>query len=140
MLLPSAEEALQFAYRQSQGHIPCHNKDVVLAMKPSPNNLVNHNAMRKTTRFQRGHSVQYLQVHSGNRYKMDEQEILNTRVTELDYNLSRKFDKYCWGLAVDLHAVHISMAQCGEKSPRRAILTQALEHLGQEGVLHFAPE
>ena len=144
VLLPTTEEAIQFAaYHQSQGHIPCTDKNVILSMKPSPNNLVNHNAMRKTTHFQRGHSVQYLQIHSNNKYKMDEQEKLSTRVLELNYNPSRKFDKYCWNngwLWIYGHAIHISMAQCGDNSPHRTILTQALEHLGQEGMLHFTPE
>eukprot|EP00438_Fugacium_kawagutii_P021550 Skav212526 [mRNA] locus=scaffold3442:23927:25027:- [translate_table: standard] len=143
-LLPTTEEAIQFAaYHQSQGHIPCHNRNVILAMKTSPDNLVNHNAMKKTTHFQTGHSAQYLQVHSGYRYKMDPQEIQTTRILELQYNPCHKFGKYNWNngwMWIYGHAIHITMAQCEEDSPHRTILTQALQHLGQEGMLYFTPE
>lgn len=125
-----------------QGHIPSNNVNVIPATKPDPNNLVNRLAMCKTTRFQRGHSVQYLRVHAGNRYKMTPQEIQRTRVMELA-NPCRKFDKYCWNngwMWIYGHAIHISMAQCGENSPHRAVLTQAFEHLGQAGMLRVSPE
>ena len=145
VFLPTTEEAAQWmAYHMSQFHVKCSTNNVLLAMKPSAQNLCFHNATKRTNHFQRGQSVLYLQIHSPFTYKMDEQEQSSLRVMTMAYDPLTKLKSYVWTKGwtwIYGHAMHVpTMARCPETKPHRTILSQALAHLGQEGTTFFSAE
>eukprot|EP00438_Fugacium_kawagutii_P028998 Skav221416 [mRNA] locus=scaffold355:227353:228306:+ [translate_table: standard] len=145
VFLPSTEEAAQWlAYHMSQFHVKCSTDNVLLAMKPSANNLTFHNATKRTNHFQRGQSVLYLQVHAPYSYKMTEEEQSTLRVMTMAYNPLQKLKSYVWTrgwMWIFGHAMHVAtMARCPETKPHMTILSQALTHLGQEGTTFFNAE
>ena len=52
--------------------------------------------MKKASTFQRGYSVQVLQIHSPFNYKLVEQETSNIRILHMKCNASTKFQNYKW--------------------------------------------
>ena len=92
ILLPTSEEAVQWlAYHQSMGHTMACDQTVVVAVSFEPHNLAHHNAVKKTSSFQRGYSVQVIQVHSPYNYRLTEWERNNLRTMVIDYNAAQKF-------------------------------------------------
>ena len=70
MFLPTVEEAVCCAaYHVSQKHMPATIENVIIGFEPEAFNLA-YNLGQKANHFQRGQSVQFLQVLSPFRYKL----------------------------------------------------------------------
>ena len=138
ILLPTSEEAVQWlAYHQSMGHTMACDQTVVMAVSFDPHNLTHHNAVKKTSSFQRGYSVQVIQVHSPCSYRLTEWERNNLRTMVIDYNAAQKFQEYNWSsgwIWLYGHTMHVqSMLTIGESCCHHTIFQMGLEHLGQFG-------
>ena len=71
IMVPTSEEAIQWlAYHQSQGHTMSNNETVLIAIAFEEHNLIHHMSQKMVTSFQRGYSVQVLQVHAPYNYSM----------------------------------------------------------------------
>ena len=138
IFLPTTEEAVQWlAYHQSVGHTMGDNETVVMAICFDHHNLCHNMAVKKASIFQRGYSVQVLQIHSPFNYKLVEQETNNIRILHMKYNAAMKFQKYKWSngwIWLYGHTMHVeTMIELADSSPHHTILRMALDHLGQYG-------
>ena len=96
-MVPTTEEAIQrLAYHQSMSHTMSSEETIVLAIAFDAHNTVHHMSQQMLTSFQRGYSVQVLQVHAPYDYVFTEAEKNNLRAMYLNYNAANKFDKYNW--------------------------------------------
>ena len=94
IMVPTTEEAVQWlAYHQSMGHTMTGEETIVLAIAFDAHNTV---SQKKLSSFQRGYSVQVLQVHAPHNYRLTEAEKNNLRALHLNYNAANKFDKHNW--------------------------------------------
>ena len=99
IMVPTTEEAIQrLAYHQSMSHTMSSEETIVLAIAFDAHNTVHHMSqiLKMLTSFQRGYSVQVLQVHAPYDYVFTEAEKNNLRAMYLNYNAANKFDKYNW--------------------------------------------
>ena len=70
IMLPTTEEAVQWlAYHQSMGHTMANDQTIVLAITFDLHNMAHHMAVKKLSSFQRGYSVQVLQVYAPHNYR-----------------------------------------------------------------------
>ena len=96
-IVPTTEEAIQWlAYHQSMGHTMTSEETTVLAIAFDAHNMVRHMSQKMLTSFQRGYSVQVLQVHAPYDYHFTEAEKNHLWALYLNYNAANKFDKYNW--------------------------------------------
>ena len=145
VIFPTTEEAIQWlAYHQSMSHTMSSEETIVLAIAFDAHNMVHHMSQKKLSSFQRGHSVQVLQVHAPHNYRFTEAEKNNLRAVHLNYNAANKFDKYNWsnGWIWNYgHTMHVrSMLTISEDSPHHTIFGMALAHLGQFGQSQLPPD
>ena len=145
IMVPTTEEAIQWlAYHQSMGHTMTSEETIVLAIAFDGHNMVHHMTQKKLSSFQRGYSVQVLQVHAPHNYRMTEAEKNHLRAIHLNYNAANKFDKYNWenGWIWNYgHTMHVrSMLTISEDSPHHTIFGMALAHLGQFGQSQLPPD
>ena len=148
VFLPTVEEAVCFAaYHMSQKHMPATMETMVIGFEPQATNLAYNVGQKKVNHFQRGQSVQFLQVLSPCRYKLSNMEKDNLRVMSLDYNPADKFVTYSWNngwVWFYGHAVHLqTMLQeqlKDEQYIHTTLMTQCLQHLGQYGTTMLAPD
>ena len=117
---------------------------IVLAIAFDAHNMVHHMSQKKLSSFQRGYSVQVLQVHAPHNYRFTEAEKNDLRAVHLNYNAANKFDKYSWsnGWIWNYgHTMHVrSMLTISEDSPHHTIFGMALAHLGQFGQSQLPPD
>ena len=121
-MVPTSEEAIQWlAYHQSQGHTMSNNETVLIAISFEGHNLIHHQSQKMVTSFQRGYSVQVLQIHAPFDYQMTNKEMNKMRVMHLQYNAIDKFDRYNWEngwIWLYGHTIHVkSMLTLTESSP-----------------------
>eukprot|EP00439_Symbiodinium_sp_Y106_P086734 s314_g35.t2 len=145
IMVPTMEEAIQWlAYHQSMSHTMSSEETIVLAIAFDAHNMVHRMSQKMLTSFQRGYSVQVLQVHAPYDYVFTEAEKNNLRAMYLNYNAANKFDKYNWsnGWIWNYgHTMHVrSMLTISEDSPRHTIFGMALAHLGQFGQSQLPPD
>ena len=97
IMVPTSEEAIQWlAYHQSQGHTMSNKETVLIAISFEEHNLIHHQSQKMVTSFQRGYSVQVLQIHAPYDYQLTNKEMNKMRVMHLQYNAIDKFDRYNW--------------------------------------------
>ena len=73
VFLPSVEEALCFsAYHMSEKHLPCTMETMVIGFHPQEVNLSYNVGQRKVSHFQRGHSIQFLQILAPHKYVLSD--------------------------------------------------------------------
>ena len=138
IMLPTTEEAIQWlAYHQSMGHTMPSDQTIVLAICFNPYNMATHLTSKKLSSFQRGYSVQVLQVRAPHNYRLTMEEKDNLRAVHLSYNAADKFDRYNWATGWIWnygHTMHVkSMMMLSKDSPHHTIFGMALAHLGQFG-------
>ena len=128
------------SYHASQGHIPAVENNVILAFQPDPINLAYHNGQKRTNHFQRGQSVQFLQVLAPCKYLLSDKENVNMRVMQITYNPAQKFETYCWNngwIWLYGHTIHLQTILQeqlkDEQYVHTTMMTQRLQHLGQYG-------
>ena len=136
----------------SEKHLPCTMETMVIGFDPQAVNLSYNVGQRKVSHFQRGHSIQFLQVMAPYKYKLSDNEKDNLRVMSMDYNPANKFDTYCWNndfLWYFGHAVHIKSLLTQWKAynddeknnyAHNTIMCMCLDHLGLEGTSHLTME
>ena len=73
-----------------------NDQTIVLAISFDLHNMAHHMAGKKLSSFQRGYSVQVLQVHAPHNYRFTEAKKNNVRALHLNYNAANKFDRYNW--------------------------------------------
>ena len=145
IFVPTTEEALTMgAYHTSQGHIPAVENNIILAFNPDPMNLAYHNGQKKTNHFQRGQSIQFLQVLAPCNYLLSNYEKDNMRVM---YNPAQKFEAYSWNsgwIWYYGHTVHLqTMLQeqlKDEQFVHTTLMSQCLQHVGQFGTTMLSTE
>ena len=107
------------------GHTMTSEDTIVLAIAFDAHNMVHHMSQKKLSSFQRGYSVQVLQVHAPHNYRFTEAEKNDLRAVHLNYNAANKFDKYSWsnGWIWNYgHTMHVrSMLTISEDSPHHTI-------------------
>ena len=153
VFLPSVEEALCFsAYHMSEKHLACSMEIMVVGFCPQEVNLSYNVGQRKVNHFQRGHSIQFLQILAPHKYVLSNMEKDNLCVMSLDFNPTMKFDTYCWDndfVWYFGHAVHIKslLLQWKDFSDdeknnfvHNTILCMCLDHLGLEGTSFLSME
>ena len=145
IMVPTSEEAIQWlAYHQSASHTTSNNETVLIAIAFEGHNLIHNTSQKMVTSFQRGYSVQVLQVHAPYNYSMTRTEMDNLRVIHLRYNAIDKFDRYNWQngwIWLYGHTIHVrTMLTIPEDSPHHTIFGMALAHLGQFGQSQLPPE
>ena len=153
VFLPSVEEALCFsAYHMSEKHLPCTMETMVIGFHPQEVNLSYNVGQRKVSHFQRGHSIQFLQVLAPHKYVLSDNEKNNLRVMSLDYSPVNKFDTYCWNngfLWYFGHTIHVKSLLTQWKAynddeknnfVHNTIICMCLDHLGLEGTSHLTME
>jgi hypothetical protein len=138
IFLPTMEESIQWlAYHQSAGHTMGCEETIIVAVTLDDYNMCHNMALRKMSTFQRGYSVQMLQVHSPYKYKLTMEEQDNLRVIQLGYNAADKFKVYKWSngwIWLYGHTMHLeTMMQIKGENNHQTILNMALDHLGQYG-------
>ena len=72
-------------------------KQWLWVFSPQEVNVSYNVGQRKVNHFQRGHSIQFLQILAPHKYVLSNLEKDNLRVMGLDFNPTMKFDTYCWG-------------------------------------------
>ena len=107
---------------------------------------------RKVCHFQRGHSIQFLQVLAPHKYVLSTMEKDNLRVMSLDFNPTMKFDTYCWdndfvwyfGHAVHIKSLLVQWKDFTEDEKNNfvhnTILCMCLDHLRLEGTSFLSME
>ena len=112
ILVPTSEEAIQWlAYHQSENRAMSNNETVLIAVAFDGYNQIHHMSQKKLSSFQRGYSVQVLQVHAPHNYRLSQ----------------------C--------TMHVrTMLTLPEDSPHHTIFGMALAHLGQFGQSQLLPE
>jgi hypothetical protein len=138
IFVPTMEESIQWlAYHQSAGHTMGCEETIIVAVTLDDYNMCHNMALRKMSTFQRGYSVQMLQVHSPYKYKLTMEEQDNLRVIQLGYNAADKFKVYKWSngwIWLYGHTMHLeTMMQIKGENNHQTILNMALDHLGQYG-------
>ena len=138
IMVPTSEEAIQWlAYHQSQGHTMSNKETVLIAISFEEHNLIHHQSQKMVASFQRGYSVQILQIHAPYDYQLTNKEMNKMRVMHLQYNAIDKFDRYNWEngwIWLYGHTIHVkSMLTLTESSPHHTIFKMALAHHGQFG-------
>ena len=96
IMVLTTEEAIQWLAYQSMGHTMTSEVTIVLAIAFDAHNMVRHMSQKMLTSFQRGYSVQVLQVHAPYDYHFTEAEKNHLWALYLNYNAANKFDKYNW--------------------------------------------
>ena len=136
IMVPTSEEAMN--------HTMSNNETALIAIAFDGYNQIHHMSQKKLSSFQRGYSVQVLQVHAPHNYRLTSNEMDNLRVIHLSYNAIDKFDKYNWEngwIWLYGHTMHVrSMLTLPEDSPHHTIFGMALAHLGQFGQSQLQPE
>ena len=153
VFLPSVEEALCFsAYHMSEKHLACSMEINVVGFSPQEVNLSYNAGQRKVSHFQRGHSIQFLQILAPHKYVLSTMEKDNLRVMSLDFNPTMKFDTYCWdndfvwyfGHAVHIKSLLLQWKELTEDERNNfvhnTILCMCLDHLGLEGTSFLSME
>jgi len=153
VFLPSVEEALCFsAYHMSEKHLACSMEINVVGFNPQEVNLSYNVGQRKVSHFQRGHSIQFLQILAPHKYVLSTMEKDNLRVMSLDFNPTMKFDTYCWdndfvwyfGHAVHIKSLLLQWKELTEDERNNfvhnTILCMCLDHLGLEGTSFLSME
>ena len=145
IMVPTSEEAIQWlAYHQSEGHTMSNKETVLIAIAFEEHNLIHHMSQKMVTSFQRGYSVQVLQIHAPFDYQLTSKEMNKMRVMHLRYNAIDKFDRYNWEsgwIWLYGHTMHVkSMLTLTESSPHHTIFRMALTHPGQFGQSQLPPD
>ena len=153
VFLPTVEEAVCFAaYHMSQRHMSATMETMVIGFEPQAVNLAYNVGQKKVNHFQRGQSVQFLQVLSPYKYILSNVEKDNLRVMSMDYNPANKFVTYNWNkdfLWYYGHTLHITTLLKQWKSynddeknndVHNTIMCMCLDHLGLEGTSHLTME
>ena len=91
--------------------MPCDdNETMVSAFAPEVRNYAYNLAVKTISHVQRGYSVQILQVHAPQVYRLTTRERSTIRTMCLSYNVTDKFDQYNWQngfLWIYGHGVHV---------------------------------
>jgi len=153
VFLPSVEEAVCFAaYHMSQRHMSATMETMVIGFEPQAVVLAYNVGQQKVNHFQRGQSVQFLQVLSPHKYKLSNMEKDNLRVMSMDYNPANKFVTYNWNndfLWYYGHTLHITTLlkqwvtyndEEKHNYVHNTIMCMCLDHLGLEGTSYLTME
>ena len=145
---PTTEEAVNvLAYHMSSFHTKVTTDVVVIAIQFDGYNLCFHHGQKKTNCFQRGQSVQFLQVLNPFFYKLTDNEKNNMRAMHVKYDPTERFEIYNWKsqwVWLYGHPLHlptmVDLALADDNFIHNTILCQALQHLGQFGTSMMEPE
>ena len=122
----SFSEALQWLpYHVSTGHtMPC-DETMVIAFAPQAHNYAHNLAVKAISHFQRGYSVQILQVHAPQAYRLTTWECSTMKTMYLSYNVVDKFDQYSWQTGLLWIYGHVVHVQTMLSLPTAASITQS---------------
>ena len=153
IFVPTVEEAITMAaFHMSERHMPFSDNNIIMAFCPESFNLAYHHGQKRVNNFQRGQSVQFLQVLSPHSYKMSQVEMDNLLIKEVEYNPCKKFSQYTWRTGWTWffgHPLHVTtlLGQWKDLDSDKknsyihhALICMALQHLGLEATSHLPLE
>ena len=146
--LPTIQDAAnQLCWHMCKFHTPLSDNLVIVAVNFDQYNLVSHLAMKKMNTFQRGYTMQVIQVLQGHNYEMTNAERGNTVVLYFKgYNvlqLAQRFtwnNGYVWAYSMPINVANAMNAK--DDNPEDPILTALSQGIynGGNNALKFLPK
>lgn len=145
--LPTIQDAAnQLCWHMCKFHTQLADGFVIAAVKFDQYNLCSHMAMKKMNTFQRGYTMQVIQVLQGYTYEMTSAERDNTVVLYYKgYNvlqLAQRFtwnNGYVWAYSMPVNVNNaLNAKDDNPEDPILTALTQGIHNGGNQALKHFA--
>ena len=141
------DSANQIVWHMSKGHTKAAGNFVVVAVNFDQNNLLSHMATKKINCFQRGYTMQMLQVLQGHSYKFIESELQQVVALYYQgYNVLQLVERFTWNngyvWAFSLPISVNNAMDAKDDNPENPILTALCQgiHNGGNNALKLLPK